>query len=212
MLSVECMIERWTRTQRSCYQLSSKQAFPRTLSILHNTESSSPLSGLSVLCREKMIHVHRWVTFRTASQRQLESLARTRCTPSPIRVEAEVYVFLVVHQTWFPPLNSIDDHMSTIPRVFCFPVHLFTTAISIRARERFGWQNSRKSVREISTDHLHKYTDVGRPLPTALPFIANFIAGAIAGISEIVTFYPLGEPCSPNKCHDIHLCALRQMS
>ena len=27
----------------------------------------------------------------------------------------------------------------------------------------------------------------------ALPFIANFTAGAIAGISEILTFYPLGE-------------------
>ena len=26
----------------------------------------------------------------------------------------------------------------------------------------------------------------------ALPFIANFAAGAIAGISEILTFYPLG--------------------
>lgn len=26
----------------------------------------------------------------------------------------------------------------------------------------------------------------------ALPFIANFTAGAIAGISEILTFYPLG--------------------
>ena len=28
---------------------------------------------------------------------------------------------------------------------------------------------------------------------TALPFVANFAAGAIAGISEILTFYPLGE-------------------
>ena len=28
---------------------------------------------------------------------------------------------------------------------------------------------------------------------TALPFAANFAAGAIAGISEILTFYPLGE-------------------
>ena len=27
----------------------------------------------------------------------------------------------------------------------------------------------------------------------ALPFIANFAAGAIAGISEILTFYPLGK-------------------
>ena len=27
----------------------------------------------------------------------------------------------------------------------------------------------------------------------ALPFVANFAAGAIAGISEILTFYPLGE-------------------
>ena len=27
----------------------------------------------------------------------------------------------------------------------------------------------------------------------ALPFIANFAAGAIAGVSEILTFYPLGE-------------------
>ena len=26
----------------------------------------------------------------------------------------------------------------------------------------------------------------------ALPFIANFTAGAIAGVSEILTFYPLG--------------------
>lgn len=32
------------------------------------------------------------------------------------------------------------------------------------------------------------------PLCTAaLPFVANFTAGAIAGISEILTFYPLGE-------------------
>lgn len=29
-------------------------------------------------------------------------------------------------------------------------------------------------------------------LPPALPFVANFAAGAIAGISEILTFYPLG--------------------
>ena len=28
---------------------------------------------------------------------------------------------------------------------------------------------------------------------SALPFVANFAAGAIAGISEILTFYPLGE-------------------
>lgn len=28
---------------------------------------------------------------------------------------------------------------------------------------------------------------------TALPFAANFAAGAIAGVSEILTFYPLGE-------------------
>ena len=28
----------------------------------------------------------------------------------------------------------------------------------------------------------------------ALPFVANFAAGAIAGVSEILTFYPLGEP------------------
>lgn len=30
-------------------------------------------------------------------------------------------------------------------------------------------------------------------LLSALPFVANFAAGAIAGISEILTFYPLGE-------------------
>ena len=29
-------------------------------------------------------------------------------------------------------------------------------------------------------------------LGVALPFIANFTAGAIAGVSEILTFYPLG--------------------
>ena len=29
-------------------------------------------------------------------------------------------------------------------------------------------------------------------LGIALPFIANFTAGAIAGVSEILTFYPLG--------------------
>lgn len=30
-------------------------------------------------------------------------------------------------------------------------------------------------------------------VPLALPFAANFVAGAIAGVSEILTFYPLGE-------------------
>lgn len=30
-------------------------------------------------------------------------------------------------------------------------------------------------------------------LYAALPFIANFTAGAIAGVSEILTFYPLGD-------------------
>jgi hypothetical protein len=28
---------------------------------------------------------------------------------------------------------------------------------------------------------------------TALPFAANFVAGAIAGVTEVVTFYPLGQ-------------------
>lgn len=37
---------------------------------------------------------------------------------------------------------------------------------------------------------LRKY---GSHSGAELPFIANFTAGAIAGISEILTFYPLGE-------------------
>ena len=39
---------------------------------------------------------------------------------------------------------------------------------------------------KISDDDLYSH----RP---ALPFIATFAAGAIAGVSEILTFYPLGE-------------------
>ncbi|KAF7323618.1 ODC2-mitochondrial 2-oxodicarboxylate carrier [Mycena kentingensis (nom. inval.)] len=42
-----------------------------------------------------------------------------------------------------------------------------------------------------------------------LPFIANFAAGAIAGISEILTFYPLGASSSPPRTN---ANALVQMS
>ena len=44
----------------------------------------------------------------------------------------------------------------------------------------------------------------------ALPFVANFTAGAIAGISEILTFYPLGrvlihaiDPLNDQICTDV---------
>lgn len=54
----------------------------------------------------------------------------------------------------------------------------------------------------MTTDHKpkreHGYLEVIPVLTfvllSALPFVANFTAGAIAGIAEILTFYPLGEP------------------
>jgi hypothetical protein len=33
--------------------------------------------------------------------------------------------------------------------------------------------------------------------PKPLPFVASFAAGAIAGVSEILTFYPLDVVCWP---------------
>ena len=54
----------------------------------------------------------------------------------------------------------------------------------------------------MTTDHKpkreHAHLEVTPVLTfvllSALPFVANFTAGAIAGIAEILTFYPLGEP------------------
>lgn len=43
------------------------------------------------------------------------------------------------------------------------------------------------------------------PVPAALPFVANFAAGAIAGISEILTFYPLGElSLAARRCANVN--------
>jgi hypothetical protein len=50
------------------------------------------------------------------------------------------------------------------------------------------WPSNRKNVSETCFER----DVVDRVLGTALPFIANFTAGAIAGVSEILTFYPLG--------------------
>lgn len=43
-----------------------------------------------------------------------------------------------------------------------------------------------------SYTHILSFEFLLIKLRIALPFIANFAAGAIAGISEILTFYPLG--------------------
>lgn len=56
------------------------------------------------------------------------------------------------------------------------------------------WQTKRKST-SLSVGPIHIYSVLIFlliKLRIALPFIANFAAGAIAGISEILTFYPLG--------------------
>ena len=68
--------------------------------------------------------------------------------------------------------------------------------------------SSRLNIMSDATQRKREFTSRGRrgrdsstttdsviPLRccTALPFVANFAAGAIAGISEILTFYPLGE-------------------
>jgi len=48
-----------------------------------------------------------------------------------------------------------------------------------------------KPKRESSKYQLN-FIILAHQMRIALPFIANFAAGAIAGISEILTFYPLG--------------------
>ena len=64
------------------------------------------------------------------------------------------------------------------------PLRLHSSALRNMAPE----QKKRKlksMLIKISDDDLYS----NRP---ALPFIATFAAGAIAGVSEILTFYPLG--------------------
>ena len=72
------------------------------------------------------------------------------------------------------------------------------------------WRNHRRNVCVSRSRSYDKYAE--RRCTVALPFIANFTAGAIAGISEILTFYPLGEshhPCiAPTKV--IHSCRCRE--
>lgn len=53
-------------------------------------------------------------------------------------------------------------------------------------------ERKRELDRMISAQVLAKLT-TPLVISSALPFIANFTAGAIAGVSEILTFYPLGE-------------------
>jgi hypothetical protein len=65
----------------------------------------------------------------------------------------------------------------------------------------------------MTTDHIPKREHTHRELASgisstyitflsALPFVANFTAGAIAGIAEILTFYPLGELFLSLLLHD----------
>jgi hypothetical protein len=74
---------------------------------------------------------------------------------------------------------------------------LFTSAISTALDfHPDSWLQSRKNAsRNLYRSNFSNLISDLNDL--ALPFIATFAAGAIAGVSEILTFYPLGENRSP---------------
>ena len=65
-------------------------------------------------------------------------------------------------------------------------------ASSFRRQQAMSDPSQRKRERSASPARVLRTHAHPPPRAPALPFVANFAAGAIAGISEILTFYPLG--------------------
>jgi hypothetical protein len=86
--------------------------------------------------------------------------------------------------------DSSFPQRSLLPPPF-LPIISASAAISYREI----WRQSRKNASfGCASSHAATLKLITCwTIHTALPFIATFTAGAIAGVSEILTFYPLGE-------------------